>query len=192
MGRTVGSKNKKKFHRKSHRLVGEKTLPLPYKEAVEWVAKELLPKGIDTRLKWVEYSKNLPPFIPRHPQNVYKGEGWYGWKAFFGYKIDGFRGSLFMTWCLANGVTVPTIRHFTEFSEGTVQNMWKGKHATKSTINWLHANIPQILEKSIRDRISKGDEDVKDLTEKQVQQLIEAETLTKEELTKKINTVVDF
>ena len=189
MGRTVGSKNKKKFHRK----VGDKTLPLAYKEAVEWVNKELVPKGINTRLKWVANRNKLPPFIPKCPENVYKGEGWYGWKAFFGYKIEeGFRGSSFYIWCLANGVTISTIKHFTGFSEGTVQNIFHGKKVTRSTIINLHTQLPNIFEKSLRDRILKGDEDVADFTEKQIKKLIETEIMTKKQLQDKINTIVDF
>lgn len=65
---------------------------LPYKEAKDWAAENLLPLGIDTSTKWREYVdgkiQNAPPIpldIPKKPDHVYnRGKGWEGWGAFFG------------------------------------------------------------------------------------------------------------
>ena len=58
-----------------HRKVKNRELPLPYKANQKYVVDKIVPLGIDTRLKWHDFDK-LPPNIPKHPQNVYKGEGY--------------------------------------------------------------------------------------------------------------------
>jgi len=43
----------------------------------------------EARKTWYKYVRThqLPPFIPRHPDKVYKNSGWNGWVDWLGWNI---------------------------------------------------------------------------------------------------------
>jgi superfamily II DNA or RNA helicase len=64
------------------------TEPFSYNEAVDWVAENLLPLGINNRTKFYKWLKDkTEPFKPKGlstiPDKIYKDE-WQGWEMFFG------------------------------------------------------------------------------------------------------------
>ena len=189
-----GSKQKgSKLVPKLHRKVKNRELPLPYKQAQKYVVDKIVPLGVDTRLKWHDFDK-LPPNIPKHPQNVYKGEGWIGWNQWFAKNIP-TEGSAFMFWCLKNEITEKIISKHTKLSVGTVYHTWTECKASKSTICNIAAKIPFIYEEALRIRIKralsntrpdKEDVALQSLKEAEISKLISEQTISEDKLTEMI------
>ena len=63
------------YHKKQKSI-----LFLSYNDTKEWIDANL---SVNTESEWRNVTKNLPKFIPKRPDYVYKNQGWEGWTLFF-------------------------------------------------------------------------------------------------------------